>query len=728
MDKTESATQDAANAFKPNGFVWTMLRESGDKYVYDAVKKGYSTDWQQRIPPYIFKGIDITDGTGLLERRSRWNEKTHDEFALPTEIWRETVERLQRCDNLIKKIADGEITSINDFITYNLDIRSFTEDVIRQTPDHSFVAHFYHALQNVSILDPTCGSGAFLFAALNILEPLYEACIDRMEEFNRSNPNLFKNELDAIKAKYSSNRQYFIYKSIILRNLYGVDIMVEATEIAKLRLFLKMVAVVDVDPRKDNLGLDPLPDIDFNIKCGNTLVGYATKAELDKDLQYGDMFAIKEFKEKIAAKMQIVASAYKLFRDEQLKPYDDNASIKAFKDDLRGRLAELNDLLNKHMHSKIARGTEYAKWEASHQPFHWLAEFYQIIQGNGGFDVIVGNPPYVKITSTGLPYVPSKTLKSSANCGDLFGYCLERFCFLSQNIGVIIPLSLTSTTKMSRLRDFVIDKSQFMWNAYYSASAQPSVLFEGVRHRLMTTIIRLGHEEKHMYSTDFLKWFVPERNNLFYCKLNYQENDIEIGMCKISNAKEYSILRGITKEQSIGSWVKSWGVPLYYHNAPVSWGKVFDFVPLYQVGNNPPVQSSHLKTIYTESKKYSQGLICVLNSTLFYWYNWQYSNCRDLSLANIYMMKLNKEESLLTILSILSDKLMVDYKAHSTIYNRTTNGQETKFDSFYPAKSKPIIDEIDKALAKHYNFTDEELDFIINYDIKYRMGDELNEN
>lgn len=40
--------------------------------------------------------------------------------------------------------------------------------------------------------------------------------------------------------------------------------------------------------------------------------------------------------------------------------------------------------------------------------------------------------------------------------------------------------------------------------------------------------------------------------------------------------------------------------------------------------------------------------------------------------------------------------------------------------------SKPIIDEIDKVLARHYGFTEEELDFIINYDIKYRMGDGLN--
>ena len=44
---------------------------------------------------------------------------------------------------------------------------------------------FWHAIENVTILDPTCGSGAFLFAALNILEPLYEACLDRMEAFRR---------------------------------------------------------------------------------------------------------------------------------------------------------------------------------------------------------------------------------------------------------------------------------------------------------------------------------------------------------------------------------------------------------------------------------------------------------------------------------------------------------------------------------------------------------------
>lgn len=60
-----------------------------------------------------------------------------------------------------------------------------------------------------------------------------------------------------------------------------------------------------------------------------------------------------------------------------------------------------------------------------------------------------------------------------------------------------------------------------------------------------------------------------------------------------------------------------------------------------------------------------------------------------------------------------------------TIYRATG---EVEYDEYFPKFSKPIIDEIDTVLARHYGFTEEELDFIINYDIKYRMGDELNDS
>ena len=98
------------------------------------------------------------------------------------------------------------------------------------------------------------------FAALNILEPLYEACLDRMEGLLADarvakgadwKPPLYSHlaEFEQVLSSVADhpNERYFIYKSIILHNLYGVDIMEEAVEICKLRLFLKLAAQVEPD-------------------------------------------------------------------------------------------------------------------------------------------------------------------------------------------------------------------------------------------------------------------------------------------------------------------------------------------------------------------------------------------------------------------------------------------------------------------------------------------------
>ena len=76
----------------------------------------------------------------------------------------------------------------------------------------------------------------------------------------------------------------------------------------------------------------------------------------------------------------------------------------------------------------------------------------------------------------------------------------------------------------------------------------------------------------------------------------------------------------------------------------------------------------------------------------------------------------------------ISNRLEYDIKQNSYISTRNTKYDDIELESFRIKLSKPIIDEIDKVLAKHYGFTEEELDFIINYDIKYRMGDELNDS
>jgi hypothetical protein len=282
-----AAEKECKQAFEPEGPVWRLLRENPDRYIYEAVRKGVDLE----LPGSITPGLDD------VSRRTDWNNPADPDYALPTETWREHVDRRKRCLELREKLNAGEITNINDLVTYNLDICQFAQDVIENCESPELLRAFWAAIagripgksnqtfrQGITILDPTCGSGAFLFAALNILEPLYEACLEQMRglvsQLEPGDKKLydFRDILGQIDSH--PNERYFVLKSIIINNLYGVDIMAEAVEICKLRLFLKLVAQVDkVDQ------VEPLPDIDFNIRTGNTLVGFATHQEARKAIK-----------------------------------------------------------------------------------------------------------------------------------------------------------------------------------------------------------------------------------------------------------------------------------------------------------------------------------------------------------------------------------------------------------------------------------------------------------
>ena len=721
MDATKKVDE---KPFKTNGAVWQYLKDSGDTYIFDAVKKGKGLE----IPEEIAVGIDTTK-PNLLERRSHWNEKTPEAFALPTEIWRETIERLQRYANIKAKIENGEITEINDFITYNLDIRQFVQDLLSQTDDHLLVKHFYAQLRKVTILDPTCGSGAFLFAALNILEPLYEICIDRMQGWNSDNPNLFKPELEEINGKYRSNIRYFIYKNIILRNLYGVDIMVEATEIAKLRLFLKMVAVVDVNPREDNLGLDPLPDIDFNIRCGNTLVGYATAKDLENDLNYGDMFAKEEFLGKVHTEMDIVSHAYSTFKKVQLEQSSDLETFRNAKKELKERLKKLDDLLNKKLFaSTVSGGVKYDDWLKSHQPFHWLAEYYDIINGNGGFDVIIGNPPYVEYKKVMSIYKLSSSLYKTLDCGNLHAFIAERSFIISAtkgNIGLIVPLPSINTTRMISLQNIIKNPSNnSVWISCFDE--RPSGLFEGVDQRLIVEIIS-KYTQSGLYSTKINRW-LSENRNLLFKGIKYTMHSREIlnltsSILKLSSDIELAMLLKFYTNNAISfykSTNKASSNEMNYRSAGGRYWKIFLDKP-FGTGN-----SSEKRVTFNDIDRYV--IISSVSSDVFWWYYSSHFDMFNLGDYQIFGFRLSKlSNSIIERLKEIGKKYERSLENNAIIKNVQTGHGIVSQKQYYVRKSKPIIDEIDKVLAKHYGFTEEELDFIINYDIKYRMGDELNE-
>jgi hypothetical protein len=151
-----------------------------------------------------------------------------------------------------------------------------------------------------------------------------------------------------------------------------------------------------------------------------------------------------------------------------------------------------------------------------------------------------------------------------------------------------------------------------------------------------------------------------------------------------------------------------------------------NYVPFYESESSNEPSSNHFKKLFFDKTKHANYFLAVINSSLFFFWYTNYSANRDVTSFDINSFPLkdteNKVDSLITNLTL---KLMEDIDSKSKIreYNYSTG--KVKYQEFYMRLSKPILDQIDTILAEHYGFTEAELDFIINYDIKYRMGKAL---
>lgn len=436
------------------------------------------------VEPYIYDAVSTTD-------------------YLPTETEREYNARRQRYAQIKADFAAGKIATVNDLITYNLDLQAFTEDWLRGLQDRLLLRRFYFdCLTKLTVLDPTCGSGAFLFAAMNILEPLYELALDRLKVLQDPKFPDFAAEL--ARVNQHPNRRYFVFKSIIINNLYGVDIMPEAVEICKLRLFLKLVAQIE-EVRQ----IEPLPDIDFNIRAGNTLIGFATQGEIS-----GRLFATDELLGKVAE----VDRALQNFRALQTRLSVSAGLFKQTKQDIQARLATIRTELDTSLRSDYGQ-RDLAAFRRSHQPFHWYVEFNHVV-ANGGFDVIVGNPPYVEMKD-----VQGYTVRgySTAGAGDLYACVTEKaFDLVKANgrVGLIVPISIFGTDGFKSLQQFVLRNVQATWVSCFSN--RPSQLFIGAQKRLTILLATKGLSGKpKVFTTSYLRWKKEERDHLLDTRLNY---------------------------------------------------------------------------------------------------------------------------------------------------------------------------------------------------------------
>ena len=455
----DAAKKECPVAFGPDGGVWRLLRDDPDRYIYPAVGHGIARNARDAQDP---KRLDapyelpdnIAAGIADVSKRGGWNAPAHDDHALPTETWREVVARRARYEEVRAKLASGEVQNVNDLISLNLDIERFAKDVIAQSEGSDLLRAFWHAMRDVSVLDPTCGSGAFLFAALNVLEPLYTACLEGMRGFlddlertkRPQSPQALSDFRDVRGQieKHPSER-YFILKSIVLNNLYGVDIMEEAVEICKLRLFLKLVSQLESYDQ-----IEPLPDIDFNVRAGNTLVGFTSLEAVRQSMTVmpnGQYRALDEEQQRRLTRIEedadVAGRAFDRFREQQtaLGGEVTQQDKKDLGDRLRSLADELDRLLAAEYGVDFKKAAAYDAWHNGHQPFHWFAEFYGIMV-RGGFDVVIGNPPYVSRRRVAESYTPKGF--QTEGCPDIYATVVERsvnVCRSDGRTSMIVPLS-----------------------------------------------------------------------------------------------------------------------------------------------------------------------------------------------------------------------------------------------------------------------------------------------
>ena len=737
----DAARKECPVAFGPDGGVWRLLRDDPDRYVYPAVGHGIAWNARQAEDP---KPLDtpfelpdnIAAGVGDVSQRGGWNAPAPDDYALPTETWREVVARRTRYHEVRDKLAAGEVREVNDLTTLNLDIEQFAGDVIAQSEGAELLRAFWHAMRDVAVLDPTCGSGAFLFAAQNILEPLYTACLEGMRGFlddaerserKRSPKHLedFRKVLD--EADGHPSERYFILKSIVLNNLYGVDIMEEAVEICKLRLFLKLVAQLESYEQ-----IEPLPDVDFNIRAGNTLVGFTSLDAVQEAMtitpkgQHRALFdEDRASLVRIEEEAEVASAAFNQFRWQQTLFGGEVTA--ADKTDLRERLRSLADELDRYLATEYGIDPKdpsaYDAWRAGHQPFHWFVEFYGIMS-KGGFDVVIGNPPYVEYSNVKDDYTIRDYVTES--CGNLYAHTMERAVVLMNaqgRLSFITPISLTAAQRMAVLQSYLFEHSSTIWLSNFAL--RPAALFPGVMQRNTICITQKG-KGGAAYTTDYMTWYSEERSTLFH-KLSYLEigdlrQDYSIPKVNV-RASSMALSKTLSKPTHWNSHRDFKGSnKVYYHNAGGYWIKTFPFRPYYRSLTDRNKKHTTISELRVPTAELASLYCALLNSNLFYFFWKSLTDARHVYPSDISMfpVDVNEVSHSLSELSALVNDLMDELQRNS---ERIVYGK-AEVDQFYVAPCKPIIDKIDRVLAKHYGFTDEELDFIINYDIKYRMGRE----
>lgn len=321
------------------------------------------------------------------------------------------------------------------------------------------------------------------------------------------------------------------------------------------------------------------------------------------------------------------------------------------------------------------------------------------------FDYIVGNPPYVEYSK----YIHKNKLNTTH--GNIYANVIANSLLMLKDecsLGFVLPISYISTARMRQIRAFVKDKCEKQ--IILSYADRPDCLFVGAHQKINILIAKKGNNPCKTYTSNYTHWYKNERKELLSDKeLMLTEFAFDEFIPKIGNSVELSIYKKISSsyKENLITLQKENGKSLYLNMRACFWIKAFSFR-----------QKSKEYKEFKYDEKMKDFVLCILNSSLFWIYWTMISDCWHLTSKELRCFSVPKNIKDAQIYQKMA--LNLEKKLEKTkVFIKTA---QTDFE--YKHKlCKREIDEIDKELAKIYHLSQNELKYIQNYALRYRLGD-----
>jgi hypothetical protein len=611
-----------------------------------------------------------------VERNSTgayYTPKTITEYLSKNTIEKKIVER---ANTLLEQRKQKSITDIDGM--YKLDIR-IQKDI------------FNGIVTNLTVCDNACGSGSFLLSAANMLLDVYKVM----------------NEIASIG--YS---EIELKKLILKHSLYGVDINPNAIEIAKLRLWLWLVASYS----KENI--EPLTNIEYNIRTGNSLIGY---------------LGITKIRDKLSLRDWIVrdgSNSLKVLlnrREREITEYKSLSGSKAkeLKEKIEERDREIRDLLDAKLYEEVSLHKKIGIEEyKTLKPFHWGFEFGEIFNEKNGFDVIVGNPPYGNI----LTNAEKKVLYNfeTINANEIAANFIERTISLLAAHGIaglIVANSIAINSGTSKARELIRKNMSESRMALFGT--RPAKMFADAEIRVLVFLGEKDSPEQSgvIYTTEAIK-FTTEQKPRLLDHLSFESTDgLTLGKSKIGDNLEDASLPKVGRKTIRNILIKFREGSKYTLKDKIDRKKFNYKLQFRKTGGywlnaleKMPYTSTKIETIKFENALERDFTILLINSSLFYLYWSTYGNLRDFPLTLLEKFPFPEYEVLQT------NKKKVDLLKMQITTNllKAFIADRGRVGEFRTGMCKDTIDEIDELLGKIYGLSKNEIAFVKNYDTHIR--------